>query len=396
MKAAADKGLDVLVQSGAITNMINGAGYDKAKVQSEYEKASAYPNFRGFFMADEPAYSNLNMLEQISSDLRQLANEEEKKMDLFIAGHPMYTENEIWDATAGLSDSDEYYKYAEKIGKSLGEYTYDFYPFRNKQNYILGFIPTDRENYIEDQWLLNLKVAANASRKSEGAFDTGMVIQRYSEPADNDYLREVGPEEISAQVYAALAYGMKSLNYFTFGEHWDQEKAPTDKCMYQDGAIYKPIYDAVKTVNTEIKKFDHVMLQYNWVGTMGISGDYSNGNITQMDADGTGSHVSKRISTWSSKLTDDTSENADTIIGCLKDLNGYDGFMIVNVADPTHRKSNQVSVTFKETLADGSEVVSTHATVYVNGEMITKPLDNGTFTATLSPGQGIFVIPYIQ
>lgn len=399
MKAANDAGLDVLVQSGAITNMINnGSGYSSEVVQSEYEKASEYDNFRGFFMADEPNYSNLNILGQISSALRALANAEEdpekQRMDLFIAGHPMYTENEIWDATAGLSDSDAYYRYAENIGNSLGEYTYDFYPFRHKYKTSILGTKYNHQDYMEDQWLLNLKVAANASKNSEGAFDTGMVIQSYSEPADGDYLREVGQKEISAQVYAALAYGMKSLNYFTYGKHWDTEKAPTESCMTNN----QDIYDAVATVNKAIQKFDHVMLKYNWVGTMGIAGDYSNGNITQMDADGTTSHASKRISTWSSKNAADSSENADAIIGCLKDLNGYDGFMIVNVAvaDSDVEITENISVTFKETKADGSVLTSTHAMVYKDGEMSTVTLDDGTYTTTLTPGQGIFVIPYIQ
>ncbi len=392
MKAVESAGLDVLVQSGAITNMItNGATYSGELIRSEFEKASAYKSFRGFFLADEPNYTQLDIINTISTELKNVAEEKDKKMELFMAGHPTYTEVEIWQDST-LSDNAQYYNYADKLGKSLGEYTYDFYPFRNKQKYILGFIPNGRENYMEDGWLLNLKLAARASKNSQGAFDTGFVVQSYSEPEDDNYIRYIGEEEISFQVYSALAYGMKSLNYFTYGKHWDTEKAPTEKCMTLDNDIY----NAVKNVNTEIKEFDHVLLNYNWIGTMGVTGLNSDKIMSQMDADGSETYTSNRISEWSSKNASDATENADAIIGCLKDLNGYDGFMLVNVTDPSDDISENISVTFKETLADGSVLVSTHATVYENGVMKTVPLNDGTFTATLTPGQGIFVIPYIQ
>ena len=76
----------------------------------------------------------------------------------------------------------------------------------------------------------------------------------------------------------------------------------------------------------------------------------------------------------------------DAIIGCLRDVDGYDGFMLVNATDPSDNITETISVTFKS--AD-------HAKVYIDGVESIVELTNGVYEETLAPGQGIFVIPYI-
>ena len=89
-------------------------------------------------------------------------------------------------------------------------------------------------------------------------------------------------------------------------------------------------------------------------------------------------YTSPRISSYSA--------TNDAIIGCLKDLNGYDGFMLVNSTDPSDKKTATVSVTFND---------ATRAKVYIDGVENDVELTNGAYSAELAPGQGIFVIPYI-
>ena len=74
----------------------------------------------------------------------------------------------------------------------------------------------------------------------------------------------------------------------------------------------------------------------------------------------------------------------EAIVGCLKDENGYDGFMVVNATDPGKNISNTVTLEFKEAKS---------AICYINGEEQKVTLKNGVYTAELSAGQGIFIIP---
>ena len=91
-----------------------------------------------------------------------------------------------------------------------------------------------------------------------------------------------------------------------------------------------------------------------------------------------GDYVSPRIE--SVTATD------ETIIGCMKDKDGYDGFMIVNVTDPGLKLSDSVTVTFKK---------ASKAIVYVHGKEQTIELKDGTYTFDLESGEGVFVIPIV-
>ena len=74
----------------------------------------------------------------------------------------------------------------------------------------------------------------------------------------------------------------------------------------------------------------------------------------------------------------------EAIIGCMKDENGFDGYMIVNATDPGQKLSNSVTVEFKE---------ATKALAYVQGEEQTITLKDGSYTFDLAAGEGVFVIP---
>ncbi len=366
MNAATENDLDVIVQSGHMQGMFDGTVEYNANWLSEmYNDVSKYESFRGIFMGDEPRFAQLDNYAKVATTLRSFDSD----MDLFTSCLPTYTPDEqyIW-ADNNLSLAEKYSNYANAFGNLFGDFTYDFYPFKHSYSSFIG-MKFNEKDYMRSDWFQNLSLAAT---NAKGAYDTGITVQSYSEELNaKDHYREVTQADVSFQVYSALAYGMKSINYFTYGEHWDPNVGTTS-CMIMNGQK-TAVYEAVKNVNHEIKAFDHVLLNFNWQGTIGISGDDSDGMM-----DYVASYTSKRISAYSA--------SNDAIIGCLKDSKGYDGFMLVNSTDPSDKVTETISVTFKN--AD-------HAKVYINGVESIVTLDNGTYSATLAPGQGIFVIPYI-
>lgn len=369
MQAAKEAGLDVLVQDVAIQLMGQGHEdhtYDVNVINRNFDALLKYENFRGLYMGDEPRISQLSTYSKVLTALNSLNAEHGK--DLFVSHLPTYTDEPLlWDDSS-LSLDEKYTMYAQKYGELFGEFVYDFYPFRHSYKEILGY-KYDEKDYMRDGWFNNLTLAAKTAK---GKYDAGITVQSYSEALNaKDHYRDVNEADISFQVYSSLAYGMKSISYFTYDEHWDSNVGTTN-CMIYNGQK-TGIYTGVKNVNTEIKKFDHVMLKFNWQGTIGIEGNNSDG-IMNYVAD----YTSPRISSYSA--------TNDAIIGCLKDLNGYDGFMLVNSTDPSDKKTATVSVTFND---------ATRAKVYIDGVENDVELTNGAYSAELAPGQGIFVIPYI-
>lgn len=371
MQAAKTAGLDVLVQDGYIQTMAEGTTtFNATEIAKHYNELCKYDNFRGLFLGDEPEISQLGSYTNVMTTLNSLNAELGK--DMFIANHPLYTDESYLSSDSSLSLSEKYTNYANAYGSLFGEFMYDFYPFRYSTSW--DWSTWQRKgNYIREEWFGNLALAATTSK---GKVPAGITVQSYAENlSSSDHYRSVTEADISFQIYSALAYGMKSISYFTYDEHWDSNVGTTD-CMIYNGQK-TGIYTAVKSVNTEIKKIDHMMLNFNWQGTIGFSGDNSDKVMNHVT-----DYTSPRIDMDTAK----TYASNDAIIGCLKDLNGYDGFMLVNATDPSDNKSATVNVTFKD--AD-------HAKVYIDGEESIVTLTDGVYNVTLAPGQGIFVIPYI-
>ena len=376
MKNAEAAGLDVLVESGYIRNLaIGNAEYNEATLRAIYDNlTNNYPNsFRGFFMGDEPLISQLDTFTNVVNVLKSF----DPEIELYVACWPTYVEDEgNLSSDTSLSLDEKYAGYANAYGDLLGEFTYDFYPFQYTYNKFLSWVV--KEDYImREDWFRNLELVAS---NGKGSYKTGITIQSHeaANTSDTTYYRATGKEDISFQAYSALAYGVKSISYFTYGEHWDDSSA-ISKCMENDATIY----NAVRDVNKEIQEIDHILLNYNWQGTMAYyEGDDDDGIMQNV-----AKYESKRIDSWEA--------SNDAIIGCLKDVNAYDGFMLVNAKDPIDNASVNMTVTFNN---------ATDAKVYVAGKeladnsaYITKNGNNTvTFNATLAPGQGIFVIPYMN
>ena len=80
------------------------------------------------------------------------------------------------------------------------------------------------------------------------------------------------------------------------------------------------------------------------------------------------------------------SVSEETIIGCLKDSKGFDGYMIVNSTDPGEKKTDKVTVSFYK---------ASKALAYINGEEKTITLKDGCYTFDIGAGEGVFVIPIV-
>jgi hypothetical protein len=183
-------------------------------------------------------------------------------------------------------------------------------------------------------------------------------------------------------MYTSLAYGMKYVNYYTYWQHWsdgDGGRHYSAMVNYpkENGAdpIKTDAYYAVKDVNLEVQKFDHVFLNYDWEGTMQVvpEGKKASSVLAQV-----GDYKNARIASVSS--------TEEAIIGCMKDADGYDGYWVVNATDPGQNKSNNVTVEFKK---------ATKAIAYIQGEKTEIELEDGKYTFSLASGEGVFVIPIL-
>ena len=259
---------------------------------------------------------------------------------------------------------------ANSYGKLFGEFNYDLYPLQGGTT-------------VRGDWLRNLSLVAQGGK--ENRYLTGITLQSHGYmKTDNDgnpveiYRAPTAEDDIGFQVYTALAYGIKKLNYYTYWGHYSQGSTGyMSQTMVQypeeDGtqSVTTPIYEAVRMVNSEIKKFDHVLMNYAWEGTitLGNANDYSESAYTN-----------NRVASCSA------TENTSVVIGCMRDAVGYDGYLIANASNPANDITTEVTVQFKD---------ATRAVVYIDGEQTIVTLNGGTYTVSVPSGEGIFIIPIV-
>lgn len=374
MELAEKVGLDVYVHTGTLTGMTSTGDPrltedSKTYMQRLVNDLSGYKSFKGFSLRDEPTVREVASFKAVREYLTSLKSD----VDFFTCMRPMSGTLTVGGTT------DDYGEYVDTYLELTGEFIYDFYPLWNN--------PVSGLNYIDTKWYTNMETVATKAKEYEGA-KTGITVQSGSWGKPGMQGMESGKrtiskkEDIGYQVYSALAYGYKTIGYFTYWLHW--AGAPHE--VFYDAMVMPPeksgepgvktdAYYAVQAVNTEIAKFDHVLMNYEWQGTTAVAPE---GKQQSQLLSTVGDYTAERIKT--------VSTTEEIIIGHLKDAAGYDGFMIVNSTEPSEGKTASVTVTFRK---------ASKALCYVHGEEQTVDLTDGSYTFTVGAGEGVFVIPIV-
>lgn len=276
--------------------------------------------------------------------------------------------NEQLEGTAGSSISFDNYPFTHTQGK----YTQNVFTGNYESTSLIGTFHSG----IAEDYLLNALIAANVAGND---YDLGICIQAF-EATDltlTGNKRDITTaEEISFQIYSGLAFGADLFEYFAYTS---SESMGVNGIMNEDGTerIYQQVMDGNKALS-----FAEVSNSFDWDGIITVAGTKENYNETAF------SMVKDMVLTDTGALST-ASATYDAIIGCFSHENGQNGYMVVNYNDPVAvTKSNSITVNFGE---------CTRARVYTleGGELTSEivELTNGSYTATVAPGSGFFIIP---
>ena len=347
-----------------------------------------FDNFAGFVMADEP--DNESAIMERYKTAKAYIDEEYseafggRKPVLFYSLESY--ESELFTTISGLNildtwitekkvttDFSKHSTFLANYGNITGSATVDRYPFRidDEDGEFSLQDPDDGEggNYLDAGWLYQLELLATQGKAN--GFATGITLQSTAFTHPSDARRKINSvADVKFEVYSALAYGMHSVNYFTYNLPTNPPKGETfSDAMADDNTAYT----AVQTVNNEISKFDYVFNDYDWVSTKHY-GSSSDGLFDKLASN--------------DSLPNITSVDATNaaIVSHMKDYEKYlDGYWVVNVTDPEDNLSHTVTVTF--------DTAYTKAIVFVDGEKKIVNLTNGVYEANLEAGEGVFIIP---
>ncbi|MDR0298902.1 MAG: hypothetical protein LBI13_02310 [Streptococcaceae bacterium] len=326
--------------------------------QSDYYKTvdTTYGNL----ISDEPNYKNFKDLAKIKDQyLQNVPNK-----FFYVNLYPNYAaENILYgaqDPKEGTMKYEDYVRSFIKIVKP-SVLSYDYYPFPSNGGVNTGY-------------LQNIQfMATEAKMKNLPLWITIQAI------GNEGSLRQPNTEDIRWQIFSSLAYGVQGISYFSYGS--PQAFGASMYGLIDSKRNQTPLYSAAKNVNTEIRSFEKVFLNYKWEGTLVYSPKTQTANtITENIAQLKGQIKSTpRIKSYSS--------DRSILIGTFKnDDNKYnkDAFMITNFEEDNLSPANNLSITLKN---------AKRALIYISGEKKIIDLKEGKLNLTLEAGQGVYAVP---
>lgn len=390
MKLAEKHGLDVYPAieevEGELTHTDAPFGEkEKALIRRFVEELQQHfpDTFKGIMLTDEPRQSALGNVKKIveylhSEEIQRIKPDLEIFSSMFpiyaqlYCLHPKYPVKNEPKIFFDEERKEAYRYYVELCGKTLGEFTYDYYPF-------VG------DNLLSVAFYQNLEVAAQIGKEKNFPISITLLSCRmdsgYNEKTGRGRIvyRNPSYEDMRWQVYSSLAFGVQKIGYFTFWQHYNespQEVFPKAMINYEPssekGYRKTELYDHVAEINREIQSIDHIFLRFKWQGCSVIKKSRS-GNVHLVEG-GYKDNILKKV-----KAT------KDTLIGYFENPEDRArGYWLVNAHNPYYYQTNDIELTFQG---------ATGLLYYREGKEYDVPLEE-TFSIRLGVGEGIFMIPY--
>lgn len=307
------------------------------------------PAFGGVLVYDEPGASKFKQLGALHEKFKQLLPNKLFYVNLF----PTYSSLDQRDGRSYKEYVDEYIETVKP-----GFVSFDHYPLMKSVD----------GTYTKEDHLLNLDIISNASKKADLPF--WAFIQSIGFSAAGAQNRDPDEKDIRWQVYSALAFGARGIQYFTYWTPVYDNVTTFTKAMIDADGTKTPLYEAVKNVNKELLSFDRIYTNYDYVGVMTFPADNAPANL----------YTENRLDQF--KPIQSVASEQPVVVGCFQDKDGNQAIVLVNYTDPAHNLTNKVSIKL-----DGIRGVSQYDK---NGKTLIKT-GNGSYEATLEPGEGKFI-----
>ena len=389
-----DQKIDTSEMEADLTALVQFMFEDNASIIDTYwsDIVSGHPEYEAYEtrMRQHVVFDNFVGI-QLSDEILAKAENDTQKSNLLIKYNNIvtkikslmasYGKNAVCvsaSAGANVNKSD-----IQQMAQESGMFLYNFYPFgyetKSDYNGAKKYYYRAAKTLDSTTWFAKLSSAAQATKGKNYA--AGVTLQAFAmdNPIGEYALAPIeSSAEMSWQIYTALAYGMKELNYF---EYWEGKTQAKDGERHYLSMVEYPdapnatgaksqktaTYGYVQQVNQEIKKFDHVFMDFDWQDS--VKQDTAANSVAVGSA------------------TFDVSGSGSALISEMKDSEKDKlGYWIVNATNPI---GTPVTETVTAHFAG-----ATHVMTWKDGnQSLVKLAKKGEYTTTVAIGEGQFMIP---
>ena len=220
---------------------------------------------------------------------------------------------------------------------------------------------------------------------------------------DSTYNRMPTEEEMRMQAYAAMAFGIDSISWWSYGDmRGDAFGNPTDT----DNENY---YNWFKNVNTELANISAVYSAFEWKGVIlgmgknnqswtkkdndyeaynAVNGKIGNYLLGKSDGTLATSYTGTVSNITGSKHLASISTNQTAwnyLMSVMEDANGNEGYVLCNYNSHEAARAQTITINFSSNI---TEVV-----IYRGGVAETVEVSGKTLTVALTTGEGVIILP---
>ena len=253
---------------------------------------------------------------------------------------------------------------------------YSMYYARWEEGFILKEWVTSDTLSIRTDWLKNFDIASYYAGQNDKPFWYTLMTTQHTADGGKILYKDATVADLTYQMYVAMTYGATNLVHYTFagtGEYI------IDGALFnQDTGEWTQTYIDVKDASAIIGEWDHVFMNFTWLGASTVVGTQAQTGLITGD-------LTHSVSVDNYGVMSNVTSTQDVVVGHFQDENGYDGVMITNLTIPENATAASVTVSFS------SEYKAVK--VYQNGEEKLVYLNNGVLQLDIASAEGVFIIP---
>ena len=365
----------------SLASQLNDPTKTEAEIEASKAQAAANvaeylkrDNFAGVYASDEPSAVAFPGLKAAGEYFKSLAPGKE----WWINVHPN-------SATSAVLGMESYVAYLNEYAQntSIDRMSFDSYPLMTEG--------------LKEGHLANLgQVAAVATAYGYDYDSFILTMGHHSYRTPDNY------DDLAWQIYAAMAFGTKGIETFTYWTTQTTGENVTHGLVNYYGEREQSWY-SMQEVISEVRSFEKMFMNAEWKGVLTYEADpdYPNFSLrsiprtvevgdkgeipVRLDPE-TDPDTGKIVGEWSDaheRIADMDATN-DFLMGVFEDKDARDAFLLVNISDPADDVTNEVTIRFN----DCSRVV-----LYKKGRKLIVDLNDGVFKTTIGSGEGYYIIP---
>ena len=351
--------------------------------------------FIGFIHWDEPTEDDTTMskLADLAIQFNNVyAGSDVTYMNNLLPSYAPYfqtTETNWWGGSSTTLDKEAYKAYVEEYcTKVLSQ-------VKGEKWLSVDSYPINKDYSLHDTFLLDLGVIKYYAMEYGAHAHVALQSSGFS-TADNDTKARIPTEaEMRMQAYAALAFGMDSISWFTYSP-----SASGSETFYtfvdNDGNIIdQTAYDAFTNVNKELAAIGAVYSAFEWKGIILGAGKNNDGLFSDDTDYNAFETVSGQIGDYELSATDTKHLSSvatnktewNYLMSVMQDANGNEGYVLCNYNDTSTNRAQTITLTFESNVTE---------VVIYRGGVAQEPIrvsDDKTIEIELATGEGVIVLP---